>query len=235
MKKTAKALVLATITLSVIASTGFNVNADTNSTNLTVASYKDYLKNYDTQDAEKAGVQSQYISSAVSGAATELNNFNKMSPDSQKKFVNSMSNPKQQNYTESDSNDTLSTVATMSLLRSSASSSTSRSTQYTYSRKPGKYWPAITTVRIKVNYKTKGKKVLKTTSSDAYVVKNYNPMVSLNKDGQKRYVTNNQAYAWGRWSYTIGIGKYGITTGHINASVKGNYKGTRTFYHGWAN
>lgn len=48
---------------------------------LTVEQYKNYLKNYSDMDAQKAGVSSQYIDSAVSGAHDVLVKFNELLPD----------------------------------------------------------------------------------------------------------------------------------------------------------
>lgn len=204
--------------------------ADTEtSTLLTVKDYQQYLTDYSIQDAENAGVSGIYLESSVAQAKDQLNQFNALSEQEQINFIKTMSDSYTPTLEEQRilSNDEFATVNV-------SSGTTTKNVQYTYARKPGKYAPSITTVRIKVYYQTKGKRVLRTTRSDAYVVSNYNPMVNLRKNGQTRYVTGNQAYGWARWAYTIGLGKYGITPGNINISVKGNYNGTRTYYHGWS-
>lgn len=57
----------------------------------------------------------------------------------------------------------------------------SRTVKATCDWKPGKYFPSILKFHDTVSYRVKGKKVLKTTSSDNYVLSNYNPFVSLKK------------------------------------------------------
>lgn len=111
----------------------------------------------------------------------------------------------------------------------------SRTVKATCDWKPGKYFPSILKFRNTVSYRVKGKKVLKTTSSDNYVLSNYNPFVSLKKNGNNRHVSKNKAYTWARWKYVLGVGKYGVHLGNINFSIWGNYKGQLTNYHSWKN
>jgi len=193
---------------------------------VTVSEYRKYLIGYTKQDALKAGVDAKFLDAAVSGAVTQLQQFDQLSYDKQQEYVRLLTVPNE-SFTKK-----LPSISARSNYGYS-SATVNRDTQFTYSLAPGKHWPATTVVRVRVHYKTKGKKVLQTTSCDNYIVKRYNPVISLIKDGEKRYVTQNQGYTWARWKYTLGVAQYGAQLGHINASVAGDYKGYRSYFHGW--
>ena len=192
---------------------------------LTVEQYKNYLKNYSDMDAQKAGVSSQYIDSAVSGAHDVLVKFNELLPDQQQQVVDKLISPDFNDLTP-DSDTTANNIVGVSLL-----STKTKTASMNYSWKPASWLPSILAFHDSVSYEVKGKKVLKTTSDDNYVKYSYNPLVSLTKTGDKRHVANNLAYTWARWKYTLGVNGNGAHIGNCNLSIWGNAAGSLVKYH----
>lgn len=192
---------------------------------LTVEQYKNYLKNYSDTDAQKAGVSSQYIDSAVSGAHDVLVKFNELLPDQQQQVVDKLTEPDLSNLTP-DSDATADNTFGVSLL-----STKTKTASMNYSWKPVSWLPSILAFHDSVSYQVKGNKVVKTTSDDNYVKYSYNPLVSLTKTGDKRHVTNNLAYTWARWKYTLGVNGNGAHIGNCNLSIWGNASGKLVKYH----
>ena len=85
--------------------------------------------------------------------------------------------------------------------------------------------PAVTIVRLKVRYLVKGGKIKKVLSTSAYVERNLNPLVSVQKQLSSSYIARNKVYSRAVFSYTLGIGKFGIHLGNIYLKVVGNSKG----------
>lgn len=193
---------------------------------MTISKYESYLSHYSTTTAKNAGVSEKYRSSAVAGARSQLTAFKKLTTAQKKQYIKALGSiGTVQNY---------STQRTTSYAFAKKGAKTySKTVNATCDWKPAKYFPSVLKFRDTVTYQVKGKKVLKTTSSDNYVLSNYNPFVSLKKTGNKRRVSKNKAYTWARWKYVLGVGKYGAHLGNINFSIWGNYKGQLTDYHAW--
>ncbi len=195
--------------------------ASNNASLVTVEQYKNYLSNYSAADAQKAGVSSQYIDSAVNGAKDQLTQFNELSSDQQQQVVNGLNNPDLSNLTPQKE-------SAMPNLYSGANTQTA---SMDYSWKPSNALPSVLEFHDSVTYEVKGNKVVRTTSDDNYVKFNYNPVVSVTKNGDKRHVANNLAYTWARWQYTLGYNGNGILLGNCNLSIWGDSTGSVSSYH----
>ena len=206
----------------------FPATASTNSTSMTITKYESYLKYYSNATAKNAGVSAKYRKFAVAGAQKQLSAFFKLSTAQKKQYIKALTTiGKVQDYS-----------INQDVSYEHAKNGTrihTKTVKATCDWKPGKYFPSILKFRDTVTYRVKAKKVLRTTSSDNYVLSNYNPFVSLKKTGNKRHVSKNKAYTWARWKYVLGVGKYGAHLGNINFSIQGNYKGRLTNYHSWKN
>lgn len=185
---------------------------------VTVTQYQNYLKNYSATDAERAGVSPQYISASVDGAKDRLTQFNDLSFTQRQDVIDHLNNPDFSNLQAESETPFISPFINLA-------STTTKTASLNYSWKPAKWLPSILAFHDSVTYQVKGKKVVKTTGSDNYVKFNYNPVVSLTKTGNKRHVTNNLAYTWARWKYTLGVNGNGAHIGNCNLSIWGNYKG----------
>lgn len=91
----------------------------------------------------------------------------------------------------------------------------------------------ITTYKVSVNYKVDGGKVKKINSSNAFVVRNLNPVVrtGLNTGGKNAWVTSdNKAAVTGSFYYQIGpIKDVGVTVGNVFVKAVGDKNGKRTY------
>lgn len=220
------------------------VHADPISDAKDVRTYTTYLENYSAKDAIAGGISSSEVSGAVKDSKKQLAAFNALSQISKIEYVHDLikqaqdvSSNNNDNIFNKDSisNDVVTDTSSDSYGYSSKTKS--RSTQYTVSSH-FKNLPSLTKFFIKVNYKTKGKKVLHTTSAKAYVVRNWNLFISYSKvGGVNRHVTQNQGYATQAYHARVIAAfkgfKTGIIAGTVHTSVAGNYKGYRSYTHAW--
>jgi len=201
------------------ATTGMNETIEGKENSVT--QYRSYLANYDVEEAKLAGVSDEFLEKSVKGSMEILNKFDNLTYGEQQKLVASLRQVPQ-------------LVSGSDILRSGSygysASKVQRSTQKTWNAKGLRFMPSLTTFFVKVNYQTKGKKVLKTTSMQAFVTRNYNYTLTLPKLSQNRHVSHdNEGYATATWGVDGNSKGYKVRLGTEFLSVAGDYKGYRAY------
>lgn len=195
------------------------------SSSITAAQYENYLSNYSANDARSGGVAPQYIADAVQEAPAVLKSFKALSDADQQSVLKQMSEA-QTVVPQMEPSD----FTRMSASYGYSAKKQARSTQFTWNTKGNRYMPSLTTFFVKVNYLTKGKKVLKTTSMESYVKRNYNFTIVWEPLSQVRYVTSsNEAYAIAKWGQDLLIKGSSTRVKVVFCSVAGNYSGYRSY------
>ncbi len=201
----------------------------------TVPEYASWLREYNLTTAKKSGISDSDADQAVSDAHSAYVKFESMSNAEKQDIVSQLGavavKDAAGDYFKSSSDTPL--IVPYSSAYGYSKSKRQRSTQYTAITDYTVNKTFCVKVRVKVNYKTKGKKVLRTTSSDDRVIKDLDPLVNYKHNKTWRHVTKNHAYTRARWKrYLSGVH---AQTGEMNASVHGNYMGYRSSYHWWFN
>lgn len=229
-----KKLIISVITIILIQILGLQISASAKSSaNLTNIGYEKFLNNYSKEDAMKAGVSNKFVPSAVVEARHQLLIFKHLSKNQKKEYLKALTTGRVKLYKNKTSD--VSVVQKAKAKKGSKNKVKIKTVAYTFDWKPGKYAPSIMKFRDTITYEVRGKKVLKTKNSDNYVLHNWNPLASLTKKKNKRYVTHNLAYTYARYQYVLGVHGYGVDLGNINLSIWGDYKGQLSNYRAWKN
>lgn len=91
--------------------------------------------------------------------------------------------------------------------------------------RPNKFMPPAAKFVMRIKYTTHGRKIGRIIYSEAYVKNQFNPFASISKVSHVTYILHNKVYSRAKWSYTIGIGKFGVQMGTLNMLIQGNNKG----------
>ncbi|MEC0398459.1 hypothetical protein ABS751_22045 [Bacillus subtilis] len=219
MRKLVLFMVISFVTLGLTLSSG-TASAEEVKNQYTPEDYINYLEHYDAQAARESGVSSEYIASAVIDAGKTLKDFKTLSKEEQQKFVDGFSQ--------------LETIkSSIGEEKPEKANALASDKGVSYQGSVAFFGAPITTYKVSVNYKVDGGKVKKINSSNAFVVRNLNPVVrtGLNTGGKNAWVTSdNKAAVTGSFYYQIGpIKDVGVTVGNVFVKAVGDKNGKRTY------